>query len=177
MEVKKIILPLNKDDLADLHAGDRLLLSGSLYAARDEAHKLLIELKKLGQPLPVDLTNQVIFYAGPAPSKPGQLSNSIGPTTAKRMDKYTADILEMGVLAMIGKGERSEETRKLLKGRAVYLAALGGIAASLSKKIVSEEIVAFEEAGLGALRRLEIVDFPVIVINDLDGNDYYEMSR
>lgn len=167
-------LPFQSDDLLQIHSGDRLLLTGTLYVARDEAHRRLVDLKRAGKPLPIDLQNQVIYYAGPAPTKPGQVINSIGPTTAKRMDKYTADMLELGAVGIIGKGERGTETRKLLKGKGIYMAALGGVSAKQARCIIKQEIVAFEEIGMEALRRLSVVNFPVICINDLEGRDAYE---
>lgn len=177
MKTVKISVPFQESELQSFRSGDRLLLTGKLIAARDEAHKRLVELKKSGKTLPVNLKGQVIYYVGPAPSKPGQVINSAGPTTAKRMDKYTADMLELGVVGMIGKGERGEETKKLLKGKAVYMVALGGVGAKQAKTITRQEILAFEEIGMEALRRFEVKDFPVIVIHDLDGNDAYESNR
>ncbi len=177
MNTLKLIIPPDASDLAHFRSGDQLLLTGPVFAARDEAHKRLVELKQAGKPLPVDLNGQMIYYVGPAPSKPGQIINSAGPTTARRMDKYTKDMLELGVVGMIGKGERGEETRELLKGKAVYMAALGGIGVKHASCIVKQEIIAFEDCGMEALRKLELKDFPVIVINDLEGNDYYEQSR
>lgn len=177
MNTHSIQLPFSPSDLEMIQTGDRLLLSGTLYTARDEAHKRLIDLKQQGKALPVDLNEQVIYYVGPAPSKPGQVINSAGPTTAKRMDKYTQDMLDLGVKGFIGKGERGAETRGLMKGKAIYMAALGGVAAKQAKTIVSQEVIAFENAGMEALRKLEVLDFPVIVINDLEGRDFYEGSR
>ena len=124
--------------------------------------------------MPADFKGQVIYYVGPAPSKPGQVINSAGPTTAKRMDKYTADMLELGVLGFIGKGERGLKTRELIKGKAIYMAALGGVAAKQAKSIVAQEIIAFEDAGMEALRKFEVVDFPVVLIDDLHGEDAYD---
>ena len=177
MTTHSITLPFSEEDLQSIQAGDRLLLTGTIYAARDEAHKRLIALKKAGKPLPVDLRDQVIYYVGPAPSKPGQVINSAGPTTAKRMDKYTADVLDLGVKGLIGKGERGAPTRELLKGKAIYMAALGGVAAKQAKSIIAQEVMAFEDAGMEALRKLEVVDFPVIVINDVHGTDMYELIQ
>lgn len=173
----KLKLPFKDEDLAKLKAGDQLLLSGTVFTARDETHRRLIELKNQGKDLPVDLNGQTIYYVGPAPTKPGQIINSAGPTTAKRMDPYTRDVLELGVVAMIGKGERGDEARELMKGKAVYMAALGGVSAKLAKSIVKQEVVAFEDLGMEAMMRLELRDFPVIVINDLIGNDYYSQVR
>lgn len=173
MNTHKIQLPFTDEDFQTIKSGDQLLLSGTIYAARDEAHKRLIDMKHAGEPLPVDLKGAVIYYVGPAPAKPGQVINSAGPTTAKRMDKYTADLLELGVQGMIGKGERGEETKRLLKGKGIYMAALGGVAAKQAKAIVEQEIIAFEDAGMEALRRFEVKDFPVVVINDFEGRDAY----
>lgn len=174
MTTHKIQLPFTQEHFTKIKSGDQLLLSGSIYAARDEAHKRLIDMKNTGEQLPVNLKDAVLYYVGPAPAKPGQVINSAGPTTAKRMDKYTADMLELGVTGLIGKGERGMETRELLKGNAIYMAALGGVAAKQAKAIVKQEILAFEDAGMEALRRLEVVDFPVVVINDYEGGDAYQ---
>ncbi len=173
MKTHSITLPFTDEQLRDIHSGDQLLLTGVIYAARDEAHKRLIDLKKSGKPLPADFTDAMIYYVGPAPAKPGQVINSAGPTTAKRMDKYTADMLELGVRGMIGKGERGEETKALLKGKGIYMAVLGGVAAKQAKTIKKQEILAFEDAGMEALRRFEVGDFPVIVIHDIYGGDAY----
>lgn len=177
MNTLQINLPFSAKDLRTVKSGDRLLLTGPLFAARDEAHRRIVELKKTGKPLPVSLQGQVIYYVGPAPSKPGQIINSAGPTTGKRMDKYTKDMLELGVIGMIGKGERGEETKALIKSKAIYMAALGGVGAKQAKTIVKQEIIAFEDAGMEALRRFEVKNFPVIVIHDLAGNDAYAEGR
>lgn len=177
MTTHSLTLPLSDADLDKIQAGDRVLLTGTIYAARDEAHKRLIDLKKAGKPLPVDLKDSMIYYVGPAPAKPGQVINSAGPTTAKRMDKYTPDMLELGVVGMIGKGERGAQTRELIKGKAIYMAVLGGVAAKVAKSIIQQEILAFEDAGMEALRRFEVKDFPAVVINDIHGNDAYEQNR
>ncbi len=174
MNTHKIQLPFTQEDFDTVQSGDQLLLTGTIYAARDEAHKRLIDMKNAGEELPLDLKDAVIYYVGPAPAKPGQVINSAGPTTAKRMDKYTAELLELGVKGMIGKGERGQETRDLIKGKALYMAALGGVAAKQAKAILSQEIIAFEDAGMEALRRFEVKDFPVVLINDYDGNDAYQ---
>lgn len=173
MKQHRITLPFTDEALQEIRSGDQLLLTGTIYAARDEAHKRLIDLKNTGKPLPADFKNALIYYVGPAPAKPGQAINSAGPTTAKRMDAYTADMLDLGVRGMIGKGERGEETKKLLKERAIYMAVLGGVAAKQAKTIKKQEILAFEDAGMEALRKFEVEDFPVIVINDIHGNDAY----
>lgn len=163
--------------MTSLQAGERLLLSGKIIAARDETHRRLVDLKKRNKDIPVDLKGQVIYYVGPSPTKPGNIIGSAGPTTAKRMDKYTKDMLELGVVGMIGKGERGEDTKKLLKGKAIYMAALGGTGALLSHHVTREELITFEDSGMEALRSLEVKDFPVIVIHDLQGHDGYEMLR
>lgn len=177
MNTLQINLPFSAKDLRTVKSGDRLLLTGSLFAARDEAHRRIVELKNAGKPLPVSLQGQVIYYVGPAPSKPGQVINSAGPTTGKRMDKYTKDILELGVVGTIGKGERGEETKALIKGKAIYMAALGGVGAKQAKTILKQDIIAFEDAGMEALRRFDVKDFPVIVIHDFLGHDAYEEGR
>ncbi|MDF2378627.1 MAG: FumA C-terminus/TtdB family hydratase beta subunit [Candidatus Gracilibacteria bacterium] len=174
MKQHSITLPFSDEDLQMIQSGDQLLLTGVIFAARDEAHKRLIDLKNAGKPLPVDFTDALIYYVGPAPAKPGQVINSAGPTTSKRMDAYTADMLELGVKGMIGKGPRGEATKKLLKGQGIYMAVLGGVAAKQAKTIKKQEILAFEDAGMEALRKFEVEDFPVIVINDLEGNDAYQ---
>lgn len=177
MRTLKVQIPFSREDLQSVRAGDRLLLSGRMYTARDEAHRRIVEQKQKGSDLPVDFKGETIYYVGPAPAKPGQVINSAGPTTAKRMDRYTSDMLELGIVAMIGKGERGQETRQLIKGRAIYMAALGGVGAKQSQSIVQQEEIAFHDAGMESLRRLEVNDFPVIVINDWGGNDAYEMGR
>ncbi len=170
-----IQLPFTDEDFAKIRSGDRLFLTGTIFAARDEAHMRLFAMKERGEELPADFRDALIYYVGPAPAKPGQVINSAGPTTAKRMDKFTKDVLELGVRGLIGKGERGAETRELLKGKAIYMAVLGGVAAKVAKTIVKQEIIAFEDAGMEALRKFEVVDFPVIVVNDIEGNDVYEM--
>lgn len=177
MRTVSIQLPFSQEDLKSVRAGDRLLLSGRMYTARDEAHRRIVEHKQEGADLPVDFQGETIYYVGPAPARPGQVISSAGPTTAKRMDKYTKDMLELGVVAMIGKGERGQETRRLLKGKAIYMAALGGVGAKQAQTIISQEEMAFHDAGMESLRRLEVKDFPVIVINDWEGNDAYEKGR
>lgn len=177
MITRHIKLPFTKKDLSTIKAGERLLLSGKLVAARDEAHKRLVELLRKKKKLPMSLKNAVIYYVGPSPERPGEIIGSAGPTTAKRMDKYTADMLDCGVTGMIGKGERGEETKKLIKGKAIYMATLGGTGAKLSHSVTSQKIIAFEDAGMEALRVLEVKDFPVIVIHDLAGNDAYKLLR
>lgn len=177
MMPRSVSLPMTDDVVASLRAGERLLLSGRIIAARDETHRRLVDLKKNNKAIPVDLKGQIIYYVGPSPTKPGKIIGSAGPTTAKRMDKYTKDMLELGVVGMIGKGERGRETKELLKGKAIYMAALGGTGALLSHHVTREELITFADSGMEALRSLEVKDFPVIVIHDLQGSDGYEMLR
>ena len=177
MKTRRIPLPFTEKDLKKVRAGDRLLLTGTLYTARDDIHRRMHRFNKSGKKFPVNLKQQVIYYTGPAPQKPGQIINSVGPTTAKRMDKYTSDVLKLGVIGMIGKGPRGTKTRKLIKGKAIYMASLGGVSAKLAKKVVKHKLVAFKDGGMEAMRKLEVVDFPVFVINDLEGNDAYEIQR
>lgn len=172
---KKINLPLQEADLIALKAGDRVLLSGVVYTARDAAHKRMIEQEKEGIPFPIDLSNQVIYYVGPTPAKPGNVIGSAGPTTSGRMDSYTPRLLEEGLKGMIGKGYRSEEVKKaMIKHKAVYFGAVGGAAALIARSIKSSEIVAYQDLGTEAIRKLTIEDFPVFVINDVHGGDIYK---
>lgn len=178
MEAKRIRAPLKDMDVEKLQAGDKVLLSGVIYAARDSAHKRLVELLQNGEALPVELKGQIIYYVGPAPAKPGRSIGSAGPTTSGRMDPYTPVLLEYGVKAVIGKGSRSEEVRRAFQEfRGVYLAATGGAGALLAKKILAAEIVAYPELGPEAIRRLTVEDFPATVINDIYGKDLYEEGR
>jgi fumarate hydratase subunit beta len=173
-ETYKMTTPLTDRDTEMVHAGDRIFLSGIVYTARDAAHKRLVELLDLGKELPIDLKGQVIYYVGPTPARPGQVIGSAGPTTSGRMDPYTPRLLALGLKAMIGKGKRSQEVIDALKKyKAIYLGATGGAGALLSKRIVRSEVVAYEDLGPEAIRLLEIEDFPVVVINDIYGNDLY----
>ena len=161
-----------------LKAGDRLLLNGVIYTGRDAAHKKLFELIKEGKELPVDLNGQIIYYVGPSPARPGQIIGSAGPTTSGRMDSYTPKLLDLGLKGMIGKGLRSKEvTDSIVKNKAVYLASVGGAAALISKRIVKAEVVAYPELGPEAIYRLEVENFPVIVVNDSQGGDLYKQGR
>ncbi|WP_245628127.1 Fe-S-containing hydro-lyase [Shouchella shacheensis] len=177
MAVKKIILPLTEENIQDLEAGDRVLLTGDVYAARDAAHKRLMELIEKKEELLIELQGEVIYYVGPTPAKPGQVVGSAGPTTSGRMDKYTPTLLSLGLKGMIGKGYRNEPVKKAIQEyNAVYFAAVGGSGALLSKTIQADEVVAYEDLGPEAIRRLTIKDFPVTVINDCQGNDWYEQG-
>jgi len=160
--------------LERLRAGDSVLLSGVVYTARDAAHARLAALLAEGKPLPVDLAGQVIYYVGPTPAKPGQVIGSAGPTTAGRMDSFTPALLAAGLKGMIGKGLRNQSVREaIVQHKAVYFAATGGAAALLAKRIVSCEVVAYEDLGCEAIHRLEVRDLPLVVINDCAGGDFY----
>lgn len=172
---KNIQLPLTHTDIKLLKAGDRVLLSGSVYTARDAAHKRMVVDESNWIPLPMDLTNQVIYYVGPTPAKPGEVIGSAGPTTSERMDLYTPKLLEKGLKGMIGKGHRSEEVKQaLIDHKAVYFGAVGGAAALISRSIKSSEVIAYEDLGTEAIRKLEIENFPVVVVNDIYGGDVYK---
>jgi len=173
--MKKIITPLTDEVIEDLRTGDKVLISGVLYTARDAAHKRLVEMIKEGKELPFDLKGQVIYYVGPTPAKPGKVIGSAGPTTSGRMDPYAPYLIERGLKGMIGKGPRSEEVKEAMRRyKCVYFAAIGGVAALLARKIKKAEVIAFEDLGTEAIRRLEVEDFPVIVINDIYGGDLYK---
>jgi fumarate hydratase subunit beta len=172
---QEIVAPFTDEVVASLHTGDTLLITGVLYTARDAAHKRLIELIEKGEELPFDLQGQVIYYVGPTPPKPGMPIGSAGPTTSGRMDPYALYLIERGINGMIGKGQRSQAVREALaKYKAVYLGATGGAGALLSKRIKQSEVIAFADLGPEAIRRLEVEDFPVRVINDIYGGDLYE---
>ncbi len=177
-DVKKITTPLTDEIIEDLRAGDRVLITGYVYTARDAAHKrMLEEYEKTGK-LPFDIKGQIIYYVGPTPPKPGQVIGSAGPTTAYRMDKYTPKLLELGLKGTIGKGFRTEPVKEALKKyKAVYFAAFGGTAALLAKYIKSAEIIAYEDLGTEAIRKLYFEDFPVIVANDIYGGDVFEENQ
>ncbi len=167
--------PLTDEDVMKLRAGDQVLITGTLYTGRDAAHKRLVDLLDSGAPLPVDLSGQIIYFVGPTPSRPGQPIGSAGPTTSYRMDAYSPRLIERGLKGMIGKGSRSMEVvDSMMKHKAVYMAAVGGAAALISRRITSCEIVAYEDLGPEAIRKLEVTDFPAIVVNDCQGNDLYE---
>ena len=173
----KITPPLTDKDVEKLKAGDKVLITGVLYTARDAAHKRLIELLEGGEKLPFDINGQLIYYVGPTPAKPGQVIGSAGPTTSGRMDAYTPRLLELGLKGTIGKGQRSQEIIEAMKKyKAVYLAAVGGAAALIAKTIKKAEIIAYEDLGPEAMRRLEVVDFPAIVVNDIYGNDLFKIG-
>jgi fumarate hydratase subunit beta len=166
--------PLTDKDVEGLKIGDRVLISGVIYTGRDAAHKRLFDLLKEGKEFPFDIRGQIIYYVGPTPAKPGQAFGSAGPTTSYRMDAYAPALIEKGLKGMIGKGMRSDAVKEAMKKwKAVYFAATGGAGALLGKKVKKAEVVAYEDLGPEAIRRLEVEDLPVIVINDVRGNDLY----
>ncbi|MBR3795876.1 MAG: Fe-S-containing hydro-lyase [Clostridia bacterium] len=175
---KKIQTPFTREDARSLKAGDSCLITGVIYTARDAAHKRLCELVAQGKPLPMDMENAIIYFVGPTPPKPGQAIGSAGPTTAYRMDAYSPALIAIGQTGMIGKGKRSAEVIEAMKKHgAVYFGATGGCGALLSKCIKKAEIVAYEDLGAEAIRRLEVEDFPVTVIIDSEGRNLYETGR
>lgn len=168
---KKITLPLTDEAIAELKAGDSVLITGSMLTGRDAAHKRLFELIEQGKPLPVDISGEVIYYVGPAPAKPGHAVGPAGPTSSYRMDKYTPVLLERGLKGMIGKGARSEEVvESMKKNGVVYFAAIGGAAALISRSIKKIETLAYEDLGTEAIYRFYVEDFPAIVAIDAKGN-------
>ena len=174
----RIRTPLTAKDVERLRAGDKVLLSGIIYVARDAAHERLVQELEKGNRLPFDLRGQTIYYMGPSPAPPGRVIGSAGPTTASRMDGFTPRLLAAGVRAMIGKGKRSTEVKEAIKRRqAVYFAAVGGVAALLSKCITQSETVAYADLGPEAVLKLSVTDFPVIVVNDLHGGDLLEQGK
>lgn len=177
-EPRALSIPLDPDAVADLRAGDSVLLSGTLVTARDAAHGRFAQAIADGEDLPFDPAGQVLYYVGPTPAPPGRPIGSAGPTTASRMDAWAPLLIERGLAAMVGKGRRSPEVRaSMLEHGAVYLGAVEGHAALLSKCVRSAEVVAYEDLGAEAVRRLEVVDFPAVVVNDLRGGDQYEIGR
>ena len=177
-KVKKINLPLNEDTIKDLVYGDLVSISGVIYTARDAAHQRIINSINKGEELPFDIKNQVIYYVGPTPNKPGEVIGSAGPTTSYRMDDLTIPLLELGLKGMIGKGSRSDTVVECLKKyNSVYFAAIGGAGAYISNSIKKSEIVAYEDLGAEAIRKLEVCDFPAIVAIDSMGNSIYKLGR
>lgn len=173
-----ISTPLTDDIVEKLRVGDKISINGVVLTGRDTAHKKLFELIKTGQELPVDLNGQIIYYVGPSPARPGQIIGSAGPTTSGRMDAYTPALLDLGLKGMIGKGLRSPAVLdSIKKNKAVYFAATGGAAALISKRIIKSEVIAYPELGPEAIYRLEVANFPVIVVNDIYGGDLYNQGR
>jgi fumarate hydratase subunit beta len=172
-----LLTPLTDQDVEKLEIGDTVLVNGVIYTARDAAHKRLIDLLEAGRPLPVDLRGQVMFYVGPSPARPGRVIGAAGPTTSYRMDPYAPQLLDLGLKAMIGKGKRSPEViAAMVANKAVYLGAIGGAGALISQSIKAAEIIAYEDLGPEAIRRLVVENLPTIVINDCRGNDLYEQG-
>lgn len=170
--------PLTMETVKKLKTGDMISISGVVYTARDAAHKKMIALLKEGKSLPFDVKNQIIYYVGPCPARPGEIIGSAGPTTSGRMDAYTPELIKLGLKGMIGKGYRSKDVIDAMKKfGAVYFGAIGGAAALIAWRIVKEEIIAFPELGAEAVRKLTVKDFPAVVVIDSDGNDLYEIGK
>lgn len=169
--------PMTKEDAGKLRAGDYVYITGTIYTARDAAHKRMYEALERGESLPLDMKDNIIYYMGPSPAREGRPIGSAGPTTASRMDKYAPALLDMGLIGMIGKGKRSDAVREaIIRNGAVYFAAVGGAGALLSKAIKSSQVIAYDDLGTEAIRRLEVEDFPVIVVIDAEGNNLYETA-
>ena len=174
---RRISAPVSPEDRKSLKAGDYVYLTGTIYTARDAAHKRMQEALDEGKPLPVELEGNVIYYMGPSPAREGSPIGSAGPTTASRMDKYTPALLDLGLGAMIGKGKRTKAVQEaIVRNGCVYFAAVGGAGALLSQRIKSSQVVAYEDLGTEAIRKLEVEDFPVIVVIDSQGNNLYETA-
>ena len=174
---KYLTVPFSEDEARTLKSGDYVYLTGTIYTARDAAHKRMYEALQEGKELPFDIRNNVIYYMGPSPAREGRPIGSAGPTTASRMDKYAPSLLDLGQRGMIGKGKRSEEVRQaVVRNNAVYFAAVGGAGALLSKSIISSEVIAYDDLGTEAVRKLQVKEFPVIVVIDTEGNNLYETA-
>ncbi len=172
-----ITVPTNKEELATLRAGDYVYITGIIYTARDAAHKRMYDSLRSGGSLPIDVQDNIIYYMGPSPAREGRPIGSAGPTTSSRMDKYTPELLDMGLAGMIGKGKRSGEVLESIeKNGAVYFAAVGGAGALLSRSIVSSEVIAYDDLGTEAIRKLSVKELPVIVVVDSKGNNLYESA-
>ena len=174
---KHINTPLDEKTISDLKSGDYVYITGTIYTARDAAHKRMYEALIRGEELPFEINNNIIYYMGPSPARDGRPIGSAGPTTATRMDKYAPYLLDLGLKGMIGKGKRRKEVKEaMIRNRAVYFAAVGGAGALLSKCIKESEVIAYDDLGTEAIRKLYVEDFPVIVVIDKDGSDLYETS-
>lgn len=172
-----LTVPCEEKVMKELHSGDYVYITGTVYTARDAAHKRMYEALERGEKLPFNVKDNIIYYMGPSPAREGRPIGSAGPTTASRMDKYTPSLLELGLKGMIGKGKRSDAVKHaIIRNNAVYFAAIGGAGALLSKSIIKSEIIAYEDLGTEAVRKLEVKDFPVIVAIDAEGNDLYEIA-
>lgn len=173
-----IHLPFTKDDMKKLRAGDNILVSGVIYTARDAAHKRMIQALENGESLPFDINGQTLYYAGPCPAKPGMVIGSCGPTTSGRMDIFTPALLDLGLVAMIGKGNRSPEVvSSMIKNGAIYLGAIGGAGALYADAIQKVEVIAYEDLGPESIKRLEVVNMPLTAIIDCEGNNLYETGK
>jgi len=178
MQTLNIKSPLDEETIKKLKAGDQVLITGVIYTARDAAHKRLVETLDKGEKLPLDLTNQTFYYMGPSPARPGKAIGSAGPTTSGRMDSYAPRIMAAGLKGMIGKGNRSQAVKDAMKKyKAVYFGAIGGAGALISQSIKKAEVIAYEELGAEAIRRLEVENFPATVINDIYGGDLYQEGK
>ncbi len=175
---KKVMLPLTEETLKDLRAGDDVLLTGVIYVGRDAAHKRMTEALDRGETLPFDIKGQTIYFMGPSPARPGRPIGSAGPTTSGRMDGYSPRLMAEGLKGMIGKGMRSPAVKEAMRQyKAVYFGAIGGAGALASRSIKKSEVIVYEELGAEAIRRLEVEDFPVTVVNDIYGGDLYEEGK
>lgn len=178
MKTLNIKSPLDEETIKNLKSGDQVSITGVIYTARDAAHKRLVETLDKGERLPFDITNQIVYYMGPSPAKPGQVIGSAGPTTSGRMDSYAPRLMSVGLKGMIGKGNRSQAVKDSMKKyKAVYFAAIGGAGVLASKSIKKAEVIAYEDLGAEAIRRLEVKNFPATVINDIYGGDLYEEGK
>ena len=174
---KHITAPLQEDEIRELRAGDYVFITGTIYTARDAAHKRMKEALEAGESLPFDVNGNVIYYMGPSPAREGRPIGSAGPTTASRMDRYAPELLDLGLKGMIGKGKRTQEVKDaIVRNGAVYFAAVGGAGALLSQRIKSSEVIAYEDLGTEAVRKLEVENFPVIVVIDSQGNNLYKTA-
>jgi len=174
---KHIKAPLSKETIKELKSGDYVYISGTIYTARDAAHKRMYEALSENKALPLDMKDNLIYYMGPSPAREGRPIGSAGPTTSSRMDKYTPSLLDLGLAGMIGKGKRSVAVKEsIIKNGSIYFAAVGGAGALLSKSIISSEVLAYDDLGTEAIRKLEVENFPVIVVIDSEGNDLYETA-
>ena len=170
--------PISQEDIHNLHAGDYVYITGTIYTARDAAHKRMYESLQKGEKLPIELEGNLIYYMGPSPAREGRPIGSAGPTTSSRMDKYAPSLFDLGLKGVIGKGKRSQAVLdSIVKNQAVYFAAVGGAGALLSKAIKSSEVIAYDDLGTEAIRKLEVENFPVIVVVDKEGNNLYETGR
>ena len=174
---KHINAPISDETAASLRAGDYVYITGTIYTARDAAHKRMAEALAKGEKLPIDMKNNIIYYMGPSPAREGRPIGSAGPTTASRMDKYAPDLLDLGLKGMIGKGKRTQAVKDaIIRNKAVYFAAVGGAGAILSKCIKKSDVIAYDDLGTEAIRKLEVENFPVVVVMDCEGNNLYETA-